>query len=263
MMKMVNVVATINEVDSSLDDLINKSYELDSIILNSSQQIKEITSRNPQAVISPMILSPNRLFGKRTFFDFLLPSLLPMILMFVSLFLSSTALVREKKNGTLGRMLISQVNPFEFAAKKVISYTVVLMPEALLLTIVASVVYGALPIFDIGTALFVFQTLLLLMLAFISIGVVIAIFSESEVTAFLASLVIGLPLLFLSGLLFPFEFMPKTIVTIGQASPLTQAVLSMQSVILYDSPQAIGFGILLLYSIVFTALAALSMRRMK
>lgn len=258
-----DALSTINEVDSSLDELLNKSYELEDIIKKSSAQIKEITSRNPESVISPILLSPNRLFGKRTFFDLLLPSLLPMILMFVSLFLSSTALVRDKNNGTLGRMQLSQVNSFEFSAKKVISYTIVLIPEALLLTIIASVVYGALPLFDIGTAIFVFETLVLLMLAFISIGVVIAIYSESEVTAFLASLVIGLPLLFLSGLVFPLEFMPATIAAIGAASPLTQAVFSMQSVMLYNSPQAIGFGILLLYATVFTIIAAISMRRVR
>lgn len=256
-----DAISTIDEVDSSLDELISRSFELEKIIDQSSSQIKEITSRAPESVVSPILLSPNRLFGKRTFFDFLLPSLLPMILMFVSLFLSSTALVKEKNSGTLGRMQLAQVNRIEFCAKKVMSYTIVLIPEALLLTIIAAMVYGAFPLFDIGTAVFVFETLLLLMLAFISIGAVIAMFSESEATAFLASLVIGLPLLFLSGLLFPFEFMPATISAIGAASPLTQAVFSMQSVMLYNSPQAIGFGSLLLYAIVFTLIAAVSMKR--
>jgi len=256
-------LATIDSVLSSLDDTVNRSYELESIINQSSGQIREITSKKPESVVSPMLLSPSRLFGQRTFFDFLLPSLLPMILMFVSLFLSSTSLVRDKNGGTLGRIMLSQVNPLEYCAMKVISYTVVLLPEAVMLTLIVSVVYGAFSAVDIGTSVFVFETLVLLMLAFIAIGVLIAVYSESEATAFLASLVVGLPLLFLSGLLFPFEFMPSSIALIGQASPLTQAVLSMQSVMLYRSPQAIGFGILLLYAALFTAAAAVSMKKMR
>ena len=159
--------------------------------------------------------------------------------------------------------MLSQVNPFEYCAKKVISYTVVLLPQVILLIAIASFMYGAFSIFDLETTLFVLQTLVLLLLSFISIGVVIAIYSESEATAFLASLVVGLPLLFLSGILFPFEFMPSSIALIGQAFPLTQAVLSMQSVILYKSPQAVGFSILLIYAVVFTIIGALSMRRMR
>lgn len=256
-------LSTIEEVDDSLDELIEKSFELEDIILQSSGQISEITSRSPGSVVSPILLSPEYPFGERTFFDFLLPSLLPMIIMFVALFLSSTSLVREKGSGTLRRIRLSQVNSFEYCAKKVLSYTVVLIPEVIVLMLIASVVYGAFSVFDLGTLFFVFETLTLMLLAFVATGVLIAIYSESEATAFLASLVIGLPLLFLSGLVFPFEFMPTTIATLGQASPLTQAVFSMQSVILYQSPQAIGFGVLLIYAAVFTLLAALSMKRMR
>lgn len=252
---------TIYDVNSSVNEIIEKSYELDSIILNSSAQIKDITSRSPESVVSPILLSTNRLFGERTFFDFLLPSLLPMIVMFVSLFLSATSLVKEKNSGILGRIELSQVNPLEYTAKKVISYTIVLVPEAVMLILIASLLYGAFPIFDIGTLFFVFETMILLLLAFTAIGILIAIYSESEATAFLASLVVGLPLLFLSGLVFPFEFMPSSIALAGYASPLTQAVFSMQSVILYHSPQPVGFGILLLYAVVFTLLGALSMKR--
>jgi len=256
-------LSTIREINSSLDDVIEKSFELETIIEDSRNQIAEITSRQPESIVSPILLSSKRLFGERTFFDFLLPSLLPMILMFISLFLSSTSLVREKNMGILGRIAVSQVNSLKYALIKVVSYTVVLIPEAILLVLIASLLYGAFPIFDLATVLIVFQTLVLLLFAFTAIGVLIAIYSESEATAFLASLVVGLPLLFMSGLLFPFEFMPTYISAIGYASPLTQAVLTMQSVILYHSPQAIGFGILLVYAAVFIILSAVSLRRVR
>ena len=258
-----DALSTIDDVVLSLDNLVGKTYELEEIIKNSTSQIEEITSREPESVIAPIILSSDKLFGERTFFDFLLPSLLPLILMFVSLFLSSTSLVREKNNGTLGRVLASQVNSLEYSATKVLSYSAVLVPLVILLTLITSFVYQAFTVFDIGTAIFIFETLMLLLLAFNAIGIVVAIYSESEATAFLASLVIGLPLLFLSGILFPFEFMPSSIALLGLATPLTQAVLSMQSVILYQSPHAIGFGMLLLYAIVFTLVAAVSLRRAK
>lgn len=256
-----DALAMIVEVDGSLDEMINKTYELEGIIRTSQGQLEEITSRAPGSIISPMSVSSEMLFGKRPFFEFMLPSLLPLILMFVALFLASTSLVREKHTGTLTRIYTSQVNSFEFAAVKVLSYTIVLIPEAVLLALIASLFYGAFPLNDFGTWYFVLQALILLTLTFVALGVLIAIYSDSEATAFLASLVVGLPLLFLSGLLFPFEFMPPIIAFVGMLSPLTQAVLGMQGAILYHSLQAVGSLTLVIYAALLTILCGFSLKK--
>ena len=252
---------TLKEVDKSLDELVAKTYELEKIITDSRSQISGITSRSPQFIIAPMIASPNNLFGKRPFFEFMLPSVLPLILMFVSLFLASTSLVKEKYGGTLARVYASQVNRFEYAAVKVLSLSVVLMPEAILLALIASVFYNMFPVADLQTWFYVLQALVLLVLAFVSLGVVIAIYSESEATAFLACLVVGLPLLFLSGLLFPFEFMPPLVAMFGLSSPLTQAIVSMQATLLYHSSQLASSFVLLAYAVFFTLIAGLSLKK--
>ncbi len=252
---------TLLEVDRSLDELVGKTYELENIITDSRSQISGITSRSPDFIIAPMLARSDYLFGKRPFFEFMLPSVLPLILMFVSLFLASTSLVKEKHGGTLARVYTSQVNRFEYAVMKVLSYTILLIPEAILLALIASVFYNMFPIADMQTWFYVLQALVLLILAFVSLGVLIAIYSESEATAFLACLVIGLPLLFLSGLLFPFEFMPPLVAAFGLSSPLTQAIVSMQATLLYHSSQVASSGVLLLYTAVFTLLAGLSLKK--
>lgn len=247
---------TIREVNSSVAQLVSKSGELESLILESKRQIGEITSRDPLSVVAPILFSSENLFGSRTFFDFLLPSLLPLLLMFISLFLASTSLVREKNSMTLERVYISQVPLWEYALTKIASYTIVLFPEVLLLLATASLVYGAFPLSDTTLLLFLSAALLLLLFAFNALGIVIAAFSESEATAFLASLVIGLPLLFMSGILFPFEFMPAPVVLLGQSTPLTPAIVAMQSGILYSTPNLSIFSQLLAYDIALAALAA-------
>lgn len=247
---------TMREINESAAQLVSKSDELESLILGSKAQITEITSRDAISVVAPILLSSQNIFGSRTFFDFLLPSLMPLILMFVSLFLASTSLVREKNAMTLERVYVAQVPLWEYALTKIASYTVVLFPEVLLLLATASIAYGAFPLSDTSLLLFLSATLLLLLFAFNALGIVIAAFSESEATAFLASLVIGLPFLFLSGILFPFEFMPAPIVILGQATPLTPAITAMQSGILYATPNFSVFGTLIIYCIVLAVLAA-------
>ncbi len=254
-------IQNIDEVKASLDEIDGNTYHLEDIISSSQKQIAEVTSRSPASVISPMLVSTNRIFGQRPFFNFMLPSLLPLIMMFIALFLASTSLVREKHGGTLTRIYAAQVNKFEFAAIKVISYTIVLIPEAILLALVASLLYNAFPIQDTNTWMMVMGTMVLLIFTFVAGGVLIAIHSDSESTAFLASLVIGLPLLFLSGLLFPFEFMPPVVALLGTLMPLSQAVIGMQSVILYQSPQMATSLALILYGSIFTLLAGASIRK--
>ncbi|MEM0438129.1 MAG: ABC transporter permease, partial [Candidatus Micrarchaeia archaeon] len=189
-------LSTIREVDSSLDLIINKTYEFEDIIAKSRSQIYAITSRGPSTVVSPILLSSQSLLGKKPFFDFLLPSILPLVLMFVALFVSSTSLVKEKYYGTFGRILLAQVHPLEFIVYKVLSYTIVMLPSALALLLLSSLAYGAFPLLDFGLALFLFEALALNIFVFAALGVLIALYSESEATAFLTSLVIGLPLLF-------------------------------------------------------------------
>ncbi len=247
---------TMEEINSSASQLVSKSDDLESLILGSKAQIGEITSRDAISVVAPILFSSQNIFSSRTFFDFLLPSLIPLILMFVSLFLASTSLVREKNSMTLERVYVAQVPLWEYALTKIISYTVVLFPEVLLLLLTASLVYAAFPLSNIALFIFLAGALLLLLFAFNALGVVIAAFAESEATAFLASLVIGLPLLFMSGILFPFEFMPAPIVLLGQSTPLTPAITAMQSGILYATPNLSIFMTLIIYDLVLAALAA-------
>lgn len=252
---------TIYNMSASLDEMVANTYKFDDAITSSRSQIGAITSSSPEFIISPMLVSQTNLFSNRPFFEFMLPSILPLILMFIALFLASTSLVKEKYGSTLERIYYSQVNPFMYAAMKVISYSIVLIPEAIMLALIASVAYNAFPLSDMSAWLYVLQALVLLTAAFVSIGVLIAVYSESEVTAFLASLVIGLPMLFLSGLLFPLEFMPPLVSFIGTISPLTQAVISMQATLLYSSPQLVSSFALLAYTLVFTALAGISLKK--
>jgi len=247
---------TIEKIDSSLDQIINKTYELEEIIMQSRNQIFEITSKEPEFVIAPISLVSNELLGKRAFFDFLLPSMLPLVLMFVALFISSTSLVKEKYYGTFSRIRLAQVYSLEFISYKVFSYTIVLLPTILLLVVLSSLLYGAFSITNLDQVQYLVSALLLNVFVFVSMGVLIALYSESEATAFLTSLVIGLPLLFMSGLLFPFEFMPAQVAAVGIASPLTQAMLAMQSSIIYNSPNMGNLFVLLIYGIVITIISS-------
>lgn len=247
---------TLKEAEAATHILLQKTDEMNSIIDDARRQLKEITSHEPLAVVSPIKLNSESVFEKKTFFEFLLPGLVPLIMMFLSLFLSSTSLVREKISGTLERVFISQISSVEYAATKIISYAIVLFPQLIILLLMSSFLYGAFSVFNLETMSYLILVGILMMMVFNAMGFIIAAYSDSEATAFLASLVIGLPLLFMSGLIFPFDFMPSFMAQIGQISPLSQGIIGMQSVITYGVPDQ-NITPTLFYYVIILNLAAI------
>ncbi len=59
---------------------------------------------------------------------------------------------------------------------------------------------------------------------FISVGMVIASFADSENMAMLSSLVISIPMLFLCGVFYPFEMMPKIMASFGNYLQITRGI---------------------------------------
>src|SRR5450759_2908618 len=109
-----------------------------------------------------------------------------------------------------------------------------------------------------------FLVILVYSAAFIGIGMAIATFAESENTAMLTSLVLSIPMLFLCGVFFPFEIMPKLMVKIGSALPITMGIRALDSVLIYRE----GFDVLagylaplLLYGIAGLGLAYILLKK--
>jgi len=255
-----DALITLNEALDASELLLERTDQMSSLIDNAKQQIKEITARRPQAVVSPIDLNTANVFEKKTFFEFLLPGLIPIILMFLSLFLSSTSLVREKTAGTLERVFISQISSIEYAAIKIVSYAIVLFPQLVILLAMASLLYNAFSIDNYEAISYLVIVGVLMMIVFNALGFIIAAYSDSEATAFLASLVVGLPLLFMSGLIFPFDFMPSFMANAGEASPLSQGIIGMQSIITYGTANASIVSSLFYYVLVLNAIAIIVIR---
>ena len=255
-----DALATLNEALGASRLLFEKTDQMNSLIDNAKQQIKEVTMRAPTAVVSPIDLNTANAFEKKTFFEFLLPGLIPIILMFLSLFLSSTSLVREKTAGTLERVFISQISSIEYSAIKIISYAIVLFPQLVILLAMAAFLYNAFSITNYEAISYLVIVGVLMMIVFNALGFIIAAYSDSEATAFLASLVVGLPLLFMSGLIFPFDFMPSFMAELGQASPLSQGIIGMQSIIIYGAANASIVSSLFYYVLALNAIAIIVIR---
>lgn len=145
------------------------------------------------------------------------PGVMGMILMLICAMMTSVSIVREKERGTMEVLLVSPVKPFSVILAKAIPYFVV--SAFILMTIIClSVFLIKVPVS--GSLLWIVLVSLLFILVSLSIGILIStLVSQQEVAILISGMVLMLPTMLLSGMLFPIESMPKVLQWIAYCVP--------------------------------------------
>jgi ABC-2 type transport system permease protein len=147
----------------------------------------------------------------------------------LSIVLTGAALIREREHGTIEHLLVMPVTPFEIMVSKIWSMGfVVLAASSLSLIVVihgliAVPIEGSLPLFVVGTTLYLFATT--------SLGIFLATLAGSMPQFGLLLILVLLPLQVLSGTLTPRESMPDFIQYVMLATPNTHFVSMAQSIL--------------------------------
>lgn len=242
--------------------MTNSTSNLVSEINRTKGILSEVRKKSPAAVAAPIRLERQPVFKNMSYLDFLIPAIASIVLMFISFLLSSITIVQERTKKTLLRTLLTPLSLGEFIFAKTSALILIALMQGIILIIVAYLFYGIL--IPAGQMGLLFLVILVYSAAFIGIGMAVATFAESENTAMLSSLVLSIPMLFLSGVFFPYETMPQLMVKIGGALPITLGIRALDSVLIYQE----GFGVLagyllplLLYGIVGLGLAYILLRK--
>ena len=145
------------------------------------------------------------------------PGVMGMILMLVCAMMTAVSIVREKERGTMEVLLVSPVKPFSVILAKAIPYFVV-SAFILLIVLCLSVFLIKVPIS--GSLMWVVLVSLLFILVSLSIGILIStLVAKQEVAILISGMVLMLPTMLLSGMLFPIESMPKVLQWISWCVP--------------------------------------------
>lgn len=134
------------------------------------------------------------------------PGIMGLILILICALMTSVSIVREKEVGTMEVLLVSPVKPIHIIFAKMIPYFII---SCLVLTIVLTLSFTVLEIPMLGTLHWViFESLIYIILA-LTIGLFVSTMVDSQLVATLICVIIFmLPMLLLSGMLFPIESMP-------------------------------------------------------
>ena len=145
------------------------------------------------------------------------PGVMGLILMLICAMMTSISIVREKETGTMEILLVSPVKPLFIILAKAVPYFVLSFVN--LTTILLLSVY-VLDVPVAGSLFWLIMVSLLFIFVSLSLGLLISTVTRTQVAAMLASgLVLMMPTMLLSGMIFPIESMPLVLQLISDILP--------------------------------------------
>src|SRR5271157_3637637 len=171
--------------------------------------------------------------GNPTYFDFLAPGVLAIVIVFVLATGIPRAISYEKDTGTLDGLLAAPIGKISIILGKTLAQTVKGHLQGLIALLVAVYIFGAV---INGSVALVFLILLLCIFSFAGLFLIISSFADNETTANAVTSVISMPMMFLSGVFFPISQMPAWLQPICNVLPLTYAASALQKVMLLGAP---------------------------
>lgn len=145
------------------------------------------------------------------------PGVMGLILMLICAMMTSISIVREKETGTMEVLLVSPVKPLFIILAKAVPYFVLSFVN--LTTILLLSVY-VLHVPVAGSLFWLVMVSLLFIFASLALGLLISTLTGTQVAAMLASgLILMMPTMLLSGMIFPVESMPLILQIISDILP--------------------------------------------
>lgn len=148
----------------------------------------------------------------------MVPALAGLILLFVGTVITSLGVVRERQAGTLEQLAVMPLRPRDVFLGKIAPYFLVATVDLAIVLTVGSLLFdvpfrGSFPLLAVGALLFLFVTL--------GIGVLISTVSQNQGQAIQTALMVLLPQVLLSGMIFPLTSMAAGVRWISYLLPLT------------------------------------------
>ena len=170
---------------------------------------------------------PSQMFGGSGTVDVMLPSFVGLVFAGTGLISLPVAVAGSRERGELRRYRMTPLSPMAFLAADVIMYFIISVIGMLIVLLIGHFGYdssftGSIPLLIYG---FVLSGI-----AVFAIGLFIASVSRTAKVAQTLGMVIGFPMMFLSGASMPVEFMPDAMDKVIKAMPLSYSVSMMRDI---------------------------------
>lgn len=189
------------------------------------------------------------------------PGVMGMILMLICAMMTSVSIAREKELGTMEVLLVSPMKPIIIIISKVIPYffvSVINLTTILLISVFVldMPIHGSLVLLILISLIFITVSL--------ALGLLISSAVDKQMVALLISgMVMMLPIIMLSGMMFPLENMPYFLQLLSEIIPAKWFMIAIKKIMI----QGLGFSSVFKEFIVLSSMAviliAASVKRFK
>ena len=164
------------------------------------------------------------------------PAIMGMLLMLICAMMTSISIVREKEKGTMEVLLVSPVRPLMVIIAKAVPYLVLAFGILITILLMARFVLGV-PL--AGSLFWILAVSLIYILLALSLGLFISNIAQTQFVALLVSaMVLLLPTVMLSGMLFPVESMPTVLQWLSAIVPPRYYIEAMRKLMI----MGVGIG---------------------
>ena len=158
------------------------------------------------------------------------PAIMGMLLMLVCAMMTSISIVREKERGTMEVLLVSPIRPLMVIIAKAVPYLVLAFCILIVILLMARFVMGV-PL--AGSLFWIIAVSTLYILLALSLGLLISNIAETQLVALLMSaMMLLIPVVMLSGMLFPVESMPRVLQWLAAVIPPRYYIQAMRKLMI-------------------------------
>lgn len=184
-----------------------------------------LQSSNTSVMTQKLLFNPQM----RSCYNFV-PGIMGMLLMLICAMMTSISIVREKERGTMEVLLVSPIRPLMIIIAKAVPY--LLLAFVILCTILFISKY--LLLVPISGSLFcIFLVSCIYIIVALSLGLLISTVAKTQLVALLASaMMLLLPCILLSGMMFPVESMPTILQYVSAIMPPRYYISAMRKLMM-------------------------------
>lgn len=184
-----------------------------------------INNTEAKAVNTKLLYNPQM----KSTYNFV-PAIMGTLLMLVCAIMTSISIVREKEKGTMEVLLVSPTKPLMIIVAKLVPYLVIAFTILSIILLMSSFVLGV-PIK--GSLFWIYVVSTIYILLALSLGILVSTIAETQLVALLISaMLLMMPVIMLSGMMFPIESMPKILQYISAIIPTRYYICAMRKLMI-------------------------------
>jgi ABC-type transport system involved in cytochrome c biogenesis permease component len=213
--KVSSAIANLTAFESKLISLKTKTFDTGVLLERMIVPLEEFLGKKPEELLPPQINSIS-VFPNEKKIDMFFPGILGIDMILASLLLPMIMKVRMREQGVELRMILSKAGTMSVIIGEMLANYCVSLFQLLLIFIFGILFFGI----RVGNPVGFFVVFFTLPLVFTSLGVFLSQIINRSSTAFLLSLLISIPMIFISGTIIPLEFLNPVIAFVGHLTPL-------------------------------------------